>query len=469
MGEFARFVTEYSKEVMPYASVQHNCAHTAAGNWKMACTEAVADACDFCGGDLYGSIYAHSFAAKYYRAITKSAPFEYMISRCNPNLKQHTVNRTQAEMELQTFLTIAHHGAPFIIDAMDPVGTMDSRVYERIGSVFAQTIPYEPYLTEGKPVEDVAIYYSSTGRYDRFSRGFGHRDTVIELSRTLASLHVPYGILANNVIERCGRYKMIFAPQIAGLNGEARKTLCDYVRNGGTLYFSGSEEPALLRELLGGELKGDTDTVNTYLAPLPEYEDLMSGFNEKYPMPFNSRLPMVKIANEKATVAAKITLPYSKAEDPSAFSSIHSNPPGELTDDPGLVFADYGAGRVIWCAAPISYDRRLQYTELVRKIVEMGCPVAEWTMTFDARRQVELFGYETEQGYLVNFVDLLFDDERVPTESFSVKVRIPREKEVAAVRRLPNGETIDFSLSNGVLTFKTPKTELFAMLAIDLR
>ena len=38
MGEFARFVTAYSKEVMPHASVQHNCAHTAAGNWNAPVT-----------------------------------------------------------------------------------------------------------------------------------------------------------------------------------------------------------------------------------------------------------------------------------------------------------------------------------------------------------------------------------------------------------------------------------------------
>jgi hypothetical protein len=469
MGEFARFVTACSKAVMPHVSVQHNCAHTAAGNWKMACTEAVSDACDFCGGDLYGSIYAHSFAAKYYRAITKTAPFEYMISRCNPNLKQHTVNRTQAEMELQTFLTIAHHGAPFIIDAMDPVGTMDSRVYERIGSVFEKTIPYEKYLMQGRPMEDVAIYYSSTGRYDRFSRGFGHRDTAVELSRTLASLHVPYGILANTITERCKNYKMILAPQIAGLDEEQRNALCKYVRAGGVLYFSGAEEPALLCELLGADLQGYTDTANTYLAPKPEYEALMSNFNEKYPMPFLSRLPLVKIANKNATVAAKITLPYSKADDPKAFASIHSNPPGELTDDPGLVFADYGAGRVIWCAAPISYDRRSQYTELVRKIVEMGHPQKDWRLTCDARRQVELFGYETEQGYLVNFVDLLFDDERVPTQPFTVRIKLPHGKEASSVRLLPSETELDFSVSNGVLTFQTPKTELCAFFAIDLK
>ena len=469
MGEFARFVTSYSKEVMPHASVQHNCAHATTGTWKMACAEGVTDACDFCGGDLYGTIYAHSFAAKYYRAVTKNAPFEYMISRCNPNLKQHTVNRTPAEMELQTFLTIAHHGAPFVIDAMDPVGTLDSRVYEQIGGVFSKTMPYEPYLMQGTPMEDVAIYYSTTGRYDRLEQGFDHRNAVIGLSQTLASFHVPYGILANSVTDRCKDYKMIFAPQIAGLGDTQRKALCDYVRDGGTLYFSGAEEPALLKELIGGALMGFTNTPHTYLAPLPEYEAFMSGFNEKYPMTFKVRLPLVKLAGANVTVAARLCLPYSKADDPKAFASIHSNPPGDLTDDPTLVFADYGKGRVIWCAAPLELDRRRQYTDMMRRILEMGVPESEWSLTCDARRQVEIFGFEKEDGYLVNFVDLLFDDERVSTRPFTVKVKLPQGRAVASVHLLPGGKEIDFSVSENVLFFKTPETELFAMIEIILK
>ena len=468
IGEFGRFVTACSKKYMPHASVQHNCAHAVAGTWKMACTERVTDACDFCGGDLYGSIYAHSFAAKYYRAVTKNAPFEYMISRCNPNLQQHTVNRTPEEMLLQTFLTVAHHGAPFIIDAMDPVGTLDTRVYEQIGNVFSKTMPYEKYLMQGVPMEDVAIYYATTGRYDRFEAGFDHRNAVIGLSQTLAAFHVPYGMLANTVTDRCKNYKMIFAPQIAGLGEKQRSDLCDYVRAGGTLWFSGAEEPLLLKELLGGERKGYTDTPNTYLAPKPEYEAFMSNFNEKYPMPFKARLPIVELSGRDADVAARICLPYSKADDPRAFSSIHSNPPGELTDAPALVFANYGKGRVIWCAAPVEIDRRRQYTDMMRRVLEMGHLEKNWRLTCDARRQVELFGYETEQGYLVNFVDLLFDDEHIPVAPFTVKLKLPKGRAASAVRLLPNGAALDFAVTDGELIFKTPETELFAMFEILL-
>ncbi len=467
IGEFAEMVTAYSKSVMPHASVQHNCAFAASGNWKQACTEVVSDACDFCGGDLYGSIYAHSFAAKYYRAVTKNPPFEYMISRCNPDLAQHTVNRTQAELELQTFLTLAHHGAPFIIDAMDPVGTMDSRVYDNIGQIFSKTMPYEKYLT-GKPIEDVAIYYSTTGRYDRLAQGFDHRDAVIGLSRTLASFHVPYGILSNTLTERCRNYQMIFAPGIAGLGEKQRAALCHYVREGGTLYFSGAEEPALLRELIGGVHVGDTDTSHTYLAPLPAYEELMSGFNEKYPMTCKCKLPLVKLSEKEVTLAARLCLPYSKADDPRAFSSIHSNPPGELTEYPTLVLADYGKGKVIWCAAPVEIDHRRQYIDLIYRILEIGAPASAWSLTCNARRQVELFGYETERGYSVCFADLQYDDEEIPTKAFTIQMRIKEGREVAGVNLLPEGKPIDYAVQDGVLTFQTPKTKLFAMLEVIL-
>lgn len=469
MGEFARFVTACSKEFMPHASVQHNCAHEIHGNWKQACTEAVSDACDFCGGDLYGSIYAHSFGAKYYRAVTQNAPFEYMISRCNPNLKQHTVNRTQSEMELQTFLTIAHHGAPFIIDAMDPVGTLDRRVYEQIGRVFAKTQPYEPYLV-GEPIEDVAIFYPTTGRFSTAGNEVDCLVASIELSRTLASFHVPYGILANNRLDRCKNYKMIFAPQVAGLNDSAREVLCGYVRNGGTLYLSGGEEPALLKELLGADFEGYTETIHTYLAPRPEYEELMSGFNEKYPMTFKYKLPKVQVGeSDKVTVAARLALPYSKADDPRAFSSIHSNPPGEITDYAGLVLASYGKGRVIFCAAPAEADQRTQYRDMMHRILEMGLPASEWSLFADARRQVELFGYRTEKGYSISFVDLLFDDEHIPTEPFTITLRLQEGEAVESVKLLPSGEALPFEVQDGVLTFQTPKTELFAMLEVALK
>ena len=174
-------------------------------------------------------------------------------------------------------------------------------------------------------------------------------------------------------------------------------------------------------------------------------------------------------AREGLTVAARIALPYAKADDPAAFASIHSNPPGVLTDYAGLVFANYGKGRVIYSAAPTEADQRMQYRDMMRRILEMGVPASEWSFCANARRQVELFGYETEKGYSIAFVDLLFDDERIPTEPFTITLRLQEGEAVESVKLLPSGEALPFEVQNGILSFQTPKTELFAMLEVALK
>ena len=221
-----------------------------------------------------------------------------------------------------------------------------------------------------------------------------------------------------------------------------------------------------MQKLLGGTYVGDTETVHTYLAPLPEYEAFLSGFTQKYPMTFKLRLPLIELKESGATVAATLCLPYSKADDPKAFSSIHSNPPGKLTQYPTLVLAEYGKGKVIWSAAPLELDRRRQYVDVMERILMMGAPQREWSLTCDARRQVELLGYRREKGYYVCAVDLLFDDERISTRSFTVRLRLKENERIRSVRLLPTMEKIAFSLTDGVLTFPVPEFELISMIEV---
>ena len=61
-----------------------------------------------------------------------------MFSTCEPGLHYHTALKSKDTMRSSMFLTAAHHGATLMIDAIDPVGTMDERVYEQIGEVFAE-------------------------------------------------------------------------------------------------------------------------------------------------------------------------------------------------------------------------------------------------------------------------------------------------------------------------------------------
>ena len=189
MGEFARFVTEYTKELRPGITIEHNYAQSVAGDAISSNTEEVNDWCDFTGGDLYGSLYNHSFAAKYYRGVTKNHPIEYMTCRCDNNLSQHTITKSERHLEGEVMLNVANHAATFIIDAIDPKGTLDKRVYDRIGTIFEREMKYEPYMN-GSPVTDLAIMYFTKGKYNSFGQAQNNKTASVAASGSPTSARI---------------------------------------------------------------------------------------------------------------------------------------------------------------------------------------------------------------------------------------------------------------------------------------
>ena len=125
----------YCKKDKPKVTVEHQYS-TIAAPWIFGVTERLADYCDYVGGDFYGGVLEQSFACKLYYNLTPQRPFEYMTSICYPNLTDHTTVKPEELIEAQASMTLAHQGAFLIIDAIDPIGTLDERRYEMIGRVY---------------------------------------------------------------------------------------------------------------------------------------------------------------------------------------------------------------------------------------------------------------------------------------------------------------------------------------------
>ncbi|MBQ7983639.1 MAG: alpha-L-fucosidase, partial [Clostridia bacterium] len=241
MADFARAVTARTKSLWDGISVEHNYANAVASDTTMtASTEQINEQCDYTGGDLYGDLYNHSFTAKYFYGVTKHQPFEYMTCRCDRTLYAHTNSKAEETLAVEVMLTAAHHGASFIIDAIDPVGTLDARVYDRIGRVFARQMPYEAYF-RGTMVSDAGVLYATTGRYNTTGQPFDSKKCSVSAVRTLIEAHIPVSVVsvAATADAQTQALPYLLAPQIAGLTDENRADLCRYVENGGTLYFSG--------------------------------------------------------------------------------------------------------------------------------------------------------------------------------------------------------------------------------------
>ncbi|MDD4773141.1 MAG: alpha-L-fucosidase [Eubacteriales bacterium] len=461
MGEFAMTVTTETKRLMPRVSVEHNYASGVAGDWFNGASEAINEACDYTGGDLYGDLYNHSFVCKYYMNITKNQPFEYMTCRCDASLHQHTVTKTEAALTNEVLLTCAHHGASLIIDAIDPAGTLDHRVYERIGNVFEKQMRYESWF-RGEMTGDFAVYYNTMGRYNPDGQSFTNKSCAINTIKTLIENHVPCGVLSNGCMDRIKNYKLVLAPSICGLTEKNIDALADYVRGGGCLYFSGAYEPRLLRELLGAEYLGLTEEKHTYLAPAAGYEYLFGEFSGAYPMPFDFRLPKIKISD--GGIAARITLPYTLTDE-RPFASIHSDPPGKETDFPALVIRRCGAGRVIWSAASFESDSRYAFKRLLMSLAfELSSPESLSLLT-TASKKVELVIFDTGGSKLISAVDLDCDEELRPHMPFVIKVKSARP---VSVRLLPDNTPVEFKYDDGYVCFTARKLIMFDMYEILL-
>jgi len=464
MGEFAHTVTEYTKEIMPGVTVEHNCAGSIAQPAYMCNTELVMNECDYVGGDLYGDLYNHSFAAKYYYTATKNQPFEYMTCRCDKNLLAHTNSKTNEHLTLEIMLTAAHHGASFVIDAIDPVGTLNSKVFELVGRAFEHQIPYEKYFS-GKLVADVGVYYSERGNYNKIGQSFDSKSASVAMMRALIEENVPAGVVTNHTTGNLNGYKAILAPYITEISNENCEHLKAFVENGGVLYISGAQDEKLIEMMLEARLTGYTEHTDTYLAPNDVGREYFGDFDEKYPLPIEARLPIIEASDVE--VLATVTLPYTKPTE-RRFASIHSNPPGIATDIPALVRKRVGSGTVIWSAAPIECDDRRAHRRVLRNILDSAVGYNTLTVRSDAPRQVELVTFRREKDMLVSAVDLMCTDELLPVVNFSVFVRCDKPRRVVKLGGMDSADSeIPFEYSDGRVRFTVDGLVMFDMYMIE--
>lgn len=470
LNEFASACTAELKRLQPGLSVEHQLS-TIHQDWVFGVNEGINEASDYAGGDLHGGYRQESFICKLYYEITKNQPFEYMTSRCDPDLLDHTTTKPPEALMLHAFLALAHHGATLFIDAIDPRGTLNPKVYETIGKVFAQTAPYEKYLT-GRLVSDVAVYFNLESRMDARRRGEGagranpQLDAALGMARALSESNHLYTVVSSCDREKARGKKAILVSEAAFLSDGEIDFFSDYVVRGGCLYIGGNTRPELARRLLGLEFIGYTDEDFTYLAPTAEGREMFGdAYSPDYPLA--CREGLMKVSNPlQQQVLATVTLPYTNPGDAGRFASIHSNPPGVKTDFPAVVFGRYGKGRVVWSAAPIEKSPQRAHRDVLDRMLRrlLGCAPA---LSSSAPPCVEFTVFEDdEQACLyVHAVNVQEQTPVIPAGGFSVSLRT--EKRVRSVSRLPEESQIGFTLENGVMTFKVERLDLFAMFRVQ--
>ncbi len=460
MGEFAQFATDTLKKYAPHASVEHNLASIGLGEKLRGSAEEVVAASDFAGGDLYGGGYNHSFICKLYRNITKNRPFEYMSTRCTPSLAKHTTSKSEERLESEVFLTAAHHGATLLIDAIDPVGTLDSRVYHMFGRVFEKLIPYEPHLA-GEMVEDVGLYYSLRSKFNAHGEAYTNHDSCVHLVETLVKEHISCGVTGS--LHPLESYQILMAPMLTCWDHRDTQRIIRYVEKGGQLYLSGGDCRELLKVFFDAEVIGRTDHSVVYVAPNEGAEGAFGAFNEKYPLHIDGTAPIVSgMTREK--VIATIKLPYTK-QGLTRFASIHSDPPGILTDIPAVAVTEFGKGKVIWSSMALEAVENDNHGQVLLNLLRTFFRLAP-SIRSDAPWDVELTLFNAEDHLLVHCVQLDVQRKARRVEPFTVWIRCERTPK--AVLRLPEEAPVPVDWADGYLGIPVSQMTVFEMFKIIL-
>lgn len=464
--EYIGAISRHVRKCKPNATVQFNYAYTVLNAVEFIGSEVINKHQDYASGDLYGDFITQSFVCKFYSSVTQNMPFEYMASRCDPGLNCHTVTKSDDKLRLGAMLTTAHHGANYWIDAIDPSGAMDSRFYKNFRKIYDEVEFYEPYLKTGEMVNDIGLFYIVEGRQhlDPDTQKHSHYSATLNTSKILIKNHIPYGMVTCASAKKgLSKYKAIIISNPNSMDSETIKTISEYVKNGGILYFSGGDQPELLKELLGGEVQGFTNTQHTYLASKPEYRELFNDFNTEYPLPLQVTVPRVKFP-EEVTVLGDVVLPYIDPENPNAFSSIHSNPPGTLTTDPAAAYKKVGKGAVVWMAGNIERESVLVYQKVLFNLLKFA-GVNEFSISTTANRNTEIITFKADDKIQVNAVYLTDEEETSVQIPFEISVKC--DKQPKAVKLIKDSSLVDFEYSDGFVKFTTKPLNIFDMYEIE--
>ncbi|MEM2144299.1 MAG: alpha-L-fucosidase, partial [Candidatus Jordarchaeaceae archaeon] len=197
--EFTALCTNAVKKYKPEAALEHQCSSVVRTWIRGVDNTSFAEQFDFTAGDFYGGILQQSFICKMFYNLTKRMPFEFHTSICYPSLGDHTTVKSKNQIRSQVFMTLAHHGAFNIIDAIDPEGTVEKKRYKIIGEIYNEVRQYEDFLY-GELCQDVAVYFSSDSKMNFEENGKITSQEVIDSIRNLPLAHVKAALGAANIL-----------------------------------------------------------------------------------------------------------------------------------------------------------------------------------------------------------------------------------------------------------------------------
>ncbi len=460
---FAAVVTAHVKALRPDWSVTHQFSPVLHG-WVLGQSSGISDASDYASGDFYGGKDQHRVGAKIFAAYSRHRPYEFMTSRC-VNLHDHTSSKSEEELLLHAATTLANGGAYFFIDAINPDGTLNEQVYRQIGRVVARLRPFKDCIQRHVPMLQAAcgLYFSTAscvhqalngsplkalteGRSNMDVRNNAVTDEVIGTAAVLNQLKIPYRVVIDRTCDFAGLQTLI-VNNVAYLSSTETQRMRQFVRAGGTLIATGMTSlyddegcgfgAFQLADVLGVSHTGQmTDTVH-YLAT---GADLISC----------SQLAAPLVRSVTAQVLGTVALPDYPVDDPVRYASIHSNPPGVLTEYAGLTVNRFGRGTAVYLYSSLLKHRQDSQQKFARDLFRRYVPAFVTDMeNLPVGVEVTLLRSSTEDTLILGMVNDQEELPVIPALNLRLKFRLPVGFHPRCVWRVATGADHPYTVENG--------------------
>lgn len=477
--DFAALITSTVRRIKPEVTVEHQ-SSTYDKSWLLGVTHELSEQCDFLQGDFYGGLLEESFACKLFHNLTKNKPCAFETSS-NISLTDHTTLKPKELLELEAYAAIANGAAFVFIDAINPAGTLNERVYYTMREIFEEIEKYEKYLG-GEPIADAAIYFSTESKFDLADNGknvmeasqkMPHLESALNVAESFIKNHIPFTVITKKNLGSLSSYKVLVLPNVLMMDKEEAEAFREFVKNGGVLYASkytslirkdGKMEDFLLSDLFGVSYLGETKENFTYISPMGKGGEVLLGYSLKYPLSIYSSQLEVE-AKEGTEVLGKIVLPYTDPADTKLFVSIHSNPPGKITNYPAIILNNYGKGRAIYITGDlerIKYHQNI-FIRLIRSLYPRS-----FSFESDAPGSVEitLFDQKDNGRYIITLLNSL--EECIPIREINVKIDL-NGKKPEKLLKLPEEKELSYKKEEGRIEFNVAELKRFAAFALNYK
>ena len=469
MAAFAQAITS-SIKARKDITVTHQTS-TIIHGWMHGYSLGIADACDYTSGDFYGGKYQHILGTKVLAAASRNQPYEFMTSRC-VDLRDHTSMKSEAELTAEAATTLANAGAYFFIDAINPDGTLEEPVYERLGTVSKTLSPFTKTIQRHCPVikAETALYYSSAAYIDENAAADimlpnGNKPAVDEMYGTsiiLTRAHIPFAAVTER--SDLAAFKTIIMNNILYTTPEENEKLRAFVKNGGTLIATGGTSLMTPDGSTAGDFGlADVFGVSDSGAKAGRFHYL-TFIDRKWLVSANEVAPLVKATT--ADVIARIIEPVFNP-DAAEYASIHSNPPGTVTDYAGLSVNKYGKGKCVYLSSPV-LSRQQDAQQMFGAWLFREFLPASLIVETNAPECVEitLLKSSTANAYIVGFVNYQKELPNVPVRDLYATIRLPDGAVPGSCVRVSDNTELEVKFEAGALRLEVPYLETLEMIEI---